>query len=578
MSKVYQMGLAATCSLLLAAGNSNAQQRHREAAELVITNARVWTGSGAQPEAEAVAVRKGEIVHVGKNADVLSMAGPRAKVIDAKGRRIVPGLIDSHTHMVSGGLHMLKVNLRDAEDRAEFARRVAVRARELGPGNWVLGGRWTVDSWADPTPPSKEWIDAVTPHNPAFLPRMDGHMGLANSVALKAAGITRDGPPDPEGGRIDRDPKTGKPTGLLRDAAMGLVTRHIPAPNDEAHDEAMRRAVGHANRWGITMVHDMSTPSEWKTIVQFLGVRPPALRVYCFQNAADWTPIIENYKRIRRKSDDRFRFGGFKGFMDGSMGARTAYMAGPFSDNAPTQANWRGLLNEMADPPSKMTERCLLADKYGWQTAVHAIGDEAIHLLLDSYEQVQKTNGTRDRRQRVEHAQHINPEDIPRFAELGVIASMQPLHKADDGRYAEQVIGSHRLKGSYAYRSLLESGATVCFGSDWPVVSLNPFLGMAAAVTGRTNHGNVWLGSENISIEDALRCYTIHAARACFMEERVGTIEKGKAADLVMLDRDLLTIPAEEIAKVKPLMTIVGGKIVFAEAGVESAEPPVMRR
>jgi predicted amidohydrolase YtcJ len=264
--------------------------------------------------------------------------------------------------------------------------------------------------------------------------------------------------------------------------------------------------------------------------------------------------------------------------MDGSMGARTAYMAEPFSDNAPEQAGWRGLLNAMADPPSEMTERCLFADQHGWQTAVHAIGDQAIHLLLNSYEQVQKTNGTRDRRQRVEHAQHIKPEDIPRFAKLGVIASMQPLHKADDGRYAEHVIGTRRLKGSYAFRSLLESGATVCFGSDWPVVSLNPFLGMAAAVTGRTNHGDVWLASENISIEDALRCYTIHAARACFMADRVGTIEKGKLADLVMLDRDVLTIPPEEIAKVKPLMTIMGGEIVYADAGIESKKPVVRRQ
>lgn len=564
MRRAIVAGVLCLCAVVPAARMAGAQEEPNRTADLVVTGARVWTGATGQPEAQAVAIRGGKYVAVGSDADIKRLIGPKTRVIEARGRRVIPGLIDSHLHIISGGLQMGRLSLREASNREQFTRLVGKRARELGDGEWVLGGRWTVDSWADPTPPGKEWIDAATSDNPVFLSRMDGHMGLANTVALKLAGITRDGPPDPEGGRIDRDAKTGEPTGLLRDAAMDLVTRHIPAPEEPQLDEALLRAMRHANRWGLTLVHSLSHDREIGTMARAMSKGKLSLRIYSFFSTTNWRSADRRLNLLSWHGSDFLKIGGFKGFMDGSLGSRTAYMAEPFADNAPERKDWRGLLNAMADPPSEMARRCLFADKHGRQTAIHAIGDQANHLLLDIYEKVRRTNGARDRRHRIEHAQHILPADIARFAELDVIASMQPLHKADDGRYAEQAIGSHRLQGSYAFGSLLKSGATVCFGSDWPVVSLNPFEGMAVAVTGRTNDGKVWISQENITIEQALRCYTTNGARACFMEDRLGTIEPGKLADLVILDSDLLSIQPDQIAEVQPVLTVVAGRVVYS--------------
>ena len=548
----------------IAAMTTNADQPKEQpvAADLVITGAKIWTGDAKRPVAQAVAARQGRIVGLGSEAEVNPLIGPKTEVIEGQGRRVIPGLTDAHTHVISAGLLMRQLNLREAADREDFVRRVADQAQQLGPGQWILGGRWTVESWADPTAPSKEWVDPVTPHNPVFLSRMDGHMALANTAALKLAGITGQGPPDPEGGKIDRDPHTGQPTGLLRDDAMELVSSHIPEPDEAELDAALQRAMAEANRWGITMVHDMS---EWRHIEAFARAARRgqlSLRIYCFYYTESWAERISRIKSLG-PDNDLLRVGGFKGFMDGSLGSRTAYMAAPFSDNPPEQKDWRGLLVAMADPPKEMADRCLVADRAGLQTAIHAIGDQANHLVLDIYQSVREAHGRRDRRQRVEHAQHLLPEDIGRFAELGIIASMQPYHKADDGRYAEQALGRQRLKSSYAFGSLLESGATVCFGSDWPVVTNNPFVGMATAVTGRTTDGKIWIPSQNITIEQALGCYTMGAAQACFMEDRLGSIELGKWADLVILDGDLLTIPPEEIGQVRPAVTILGGRVVW---------------
>jgi len=553
---------AGFCWMVAMTTNADQPEEQPVAADLVITGAKIWTGDAQRPVAQAVAARQGRIVGLGSDAEVQPLIGPNTEVIEGQGRRVIPGLTDAHTHVISAGLLMRQLNLRDAAHRDDFVRRVADQAQQLGPGKWILGGRWTVESWADPGAPCKEWIDPVTPQNPVFLSRMDGHMALANTAALKLAGITGQGPPDPEGGKIDRDPHTGQPTGLLRDDAMELVSGHIPEPDEAELDAALRRAMAEANRWGITMVHDMS---EWRDIETFARAARRgqlSLRIYCFYYTENWAEGISRIKSLG-PGNDLLRVGGFKGFMDGSLGSRTAYMAAPFSDNPPEQRDWRGLLVAMADPPKEMADRCLVADRAGLQTAIHAIGDQANHLVLDIYEGVREAHGRRDRRQRVEHAQHLLPEDIGRFAELGIIASMQPYHKADDGRYAEQALGRQRLKSSYAFGSLLESGATVCFGSDWPVVTNNPFVGMGTAVTGRTTDGKIWIPSQNISIEQALGCYTMGAAKACFMEDRLGSIELGKWADLVILDGDLLAIPPEGIGQVRPAVTILGGRVVW---------------
>jgi predicted amidohydrolase YtcJ len=348
----------------------------------------------------------------------------------------------------------------------------------------------------------------------------------------------------------------------LRDDAMELVSRHIPEPDEAELDAALEAAMAEAHRWGIVMVNDMS---EWDHIQTFKRARARdtlTLRIYSYYYSEEWDEGLSRIKAFG-PGDDWLRVGGFKGFMDGSLGSRTAFMAEPFADNPPEDKDWRGLLVAMADPPQEMLARCKMADQAGMQTAVHSIGDQANHILLDIYAQIRAENGRRDRRQRIEHAQHLLVKDIPRFGRQGVIASMQPFHKADDGRWAEATLGKERLAGTYAWATLLETGATVCFGSDWPVVTCNPFVAMATAVTGRTSDGKVWIPSQNLTVEQALRCYTMGGATACFMEDRLGSIEVGKWADLVVLDRDLLTIPAEQIGDVQPDMTLVAGQVVW---------------
>jgi predicted amidohydrolase YtcJ len=552
--------LLGVCAMTGCAGSS---------ADLVVVNGRVWTGCEAGPEAEAIAVVGERIVLVGSDVEVRERIGCDTRVIDAGGRLVVPGLTDCHTHIISGGLQLERLYLRNVADKDEFIAAVADAARSKRAGQWVLGGRWSVESWADPQPPTKEWIDPVTGDTPVFLVRMDGHQALANSAALKLAGIDRSGLPDPLGGEIERDPVTGEPTGILKDDAKELVRLHIPEVSDADRDAALLRAMAHANRLGITGVHDMSDPDDLASFVRVRDAGRATVRIRSFIMDDDWPGHYATARDFR--NDDWVTVGGLKGFMDGSLGSRTACMHEPYADAGPDEKYPCGLLVAMADPPEKMKAAVQAADEAGFQVVVHAIGDRANTLLLDSYEAAAEIGRPRDRRHRVEHAQHLTAKDIKRFGPLGVIASMQPLHKADDARYAEQAIGSERVKTSYAYRSLLDAGAKVCFGSDWPVVSINPYEGMASAVTARTLDGKVWLPEQSITVEEALRAYTVMAAYAGFAEDRLGTLEAGKLADIVILDRDPLTIPPDELGKVAVTHTIVGGRLVWT-AGQDSGD------
>ncbi|NOT00064.1 MAG: amidohydrolase [Phycisphaerales bacterium] len=533
---------------------------HRPAT-LVIVNARVWTGAGC--EAEAVAVVEDTISTVGSNASVRRLIREDTRVIDAGGRRVIPGITDSHIHIVSGGMQLARLNLRDVGSRQEFVDAVATAANAASSAAWILGGRWSVESWTDPSPPRKEWLDPVTAGHPAFLSRMDGHQGLANSEALRLAGIDANGPPDPPGGIVERDPTSHEPTGILKDAAMDLVSRHIPPTSDEDQYQALLRAMRHLNNLGVTSVHDMSGPEDLPAMIRAHNEGAMTVRIRKLLSVNDWRPALEQVTGFPIH-DAWLRVGGFKAYMDGSMGSRTAYMYRPYAD-AETGAEYAGgILADQATPPKELRHMIETADRAGLQCVVHAIGDEANHILLDAYAAVARRNGPRDRRHRIEHAQHLLPEDISRFAELGVVASMQPYHKADDGRYADRALGAERLAGSYAFRSLMESGALVCFGSDWPVVTCDPFAGMAAAVTARTLDGRTWIPSESISIEEALRAYTVGAARAGFAEKEVGAIEPGKLADMVILDRDILVVPADQIDGTRAITTIVGGRVIHS--------------
>ena len=529
-------------------------------ADLVILNARVWTGTGR--EASAVAIRGERIAAVGPDAEVRRWIGDGSRVIDAGGKRVVPGITDCHLHLLSGGLQLGRLHLRDVGARAEFVDAVRRATDQTPDGGWVLGGRWSVESWADPEPPTKEWVDPVTGDKPLLLTRMDGHQALANSAALRLAGIDRAGPPDPEGGVIERDPMTNEPTGILKDSAMDLVSDHIPSPSDEELDAALSRAMRHLNGFGVTGAHEMSGPQDLYALARAHRAGRMTIRVRKFVHVSDWRDAVDSVKNFEI-NDDWLTAGGFKGYMDGSLGSRTAYMYRPYADASPDADYPSGILADQADPPKEFRHMIEVADAAGLQCVVHAIGDEANHILLDALAAVARKNGPRDRRHRIEHAQHLLPEDIPRFGQLGVVASMQPFHKADDGRYAEVALGPERLRGSYAYRSLLDSGALVCFGSDWPVVTCNPWRGIATAVTARTLDGKTWIPEESITADQALKCYTVHAARAGFGENDLGTIEPGKLADLVILSQDVLTVPVDQIEKTTALMTMVSGKVVY---------------
>jgi hypothetical protein len=525
---------------------------------LAIVNARIWTGDPQRPWAEAMAVRGEEIATVGTSEEIRRTASG-VTPIDAAGRLVVPGFIDTHVHFVDGGFRLASVQLRDAKSRDEFVSRIQAFAATVPAGTWITGGDWDHSLWGGELP-RRDWIDSVTPDHPVWVNRLDGHMSLANTAALKAAGVTR-ATANVAGGEIVRD-AGGEPTGLLKDNAMGLVDRAVPVPSEQMQDRALTAAMKHVAEQGVTSVHNMGTWDELATAARARRANTLTTRIYGVVPLASWERLRDvvakkEYGGDDGRGDEWLRVGGLKGFVDGSLGSHTAAFHDPF-DDAPKD---RGLLvNSEADLYKWISG----ADKAGLHVMVHAIGDRANGLLLDIYERVGRENGARDRRFRIEHAQHLAPADIPRFAKLGVIASMQPYHAIDDGRWAGTYIG-RRVRTTYAFRSLLDAGATLAFGSDWYVAPPTPLEGIYAAVTRRTlddrNPGG-WVPEEKITVEEALRAYTVHAAFAAFDEARRGTLAPGRLADFVMLDRNLFEIAPEEIRHVQVALTVAGGRVV----------------
>ena len=426
-----------------------------EPVTLAVVNARVWTGDSARPWAEAFAVRGEQIATVGSSAAVRKVAGT-ARVIDAAGRMVVPGFIDSHVHFIDGGFGLSSVQLRDAKTPAEFIARIKAFAATVPPGAWITGGNWDHEQWGGELP-RHDWIDSVTPNNPVWINRLDGHMSLANAAALRAARITR-ASREVAGGTIVRDAR-GEPTGVLKDNATDLVNAVMPNPPAELEDRALDTAMAYVAAQGVTSVVHMGT---WRDLAIFERAHKAGrlkTRIYAAVPLATWEQLRDTVA-ARGRGDAWLRIGALKGFVDGSLGSHTAAMLQPFTD-APSDT---GLFVNTHEHLYEWTSG---ADKAGLHVIVHAIGDRAIRDQLDIFERVEKENGPRDRRFRIEHAQHIAPPDIPRFAKLGVIASMQPYHAIDDGRWAEKVIGPERSKTTYAFRSLRDAGATLAFGSDW---------------------------------------------------------------------------------------------------------------
>jgi predicted amidohydrolase YtcJ len=525
---------------------------------LAILNARVWTGNPRQPWATAVAITADKITRVGSSAEIskLIQGSPSARVIDAHGAFVTPGFIDSHVHFVTSGFRLSSVQLRDAKTPAEFIARIKAFAATIPEGAWITGGDWDHQNWGGELP-RRDWIDSVTPRNPVWINRLDGHMALANSAALKAAGVTA-ATKDVEGGTIVRDAQ-GNPSGIMKDNAQSLVDRVEPAPPKELSDRALDAAMRYVVARGVTSVHNMGGFGDLATFERAHRDGRLIMRIYAVTPIGQWERLRDTVAARGNKGDEWVRIGGLKGFADGSLGSHTAAMFAPFTDS-PKDSGF------FVETPENLHKWTQAADKVGLQVIVHAIGDRAINSQLNIFEQVERENGARDRRFRIEHAQHPTAADIPRFSKLGVIASMQPYHAIDDGRWAEKVIGPERAKTTYAFRSFIDSGARLVFGSDWFVAPPTPLEGIYAAVTRRTlddAHPNGWVPEQKIKVEEALRAYTIDAAYASFEEGIKGSLEKGKLADLVMIDRDLTRIPPETIRDARILLTIVGGRIVF---------------
>ncbi|MEY2428179.1 MAG: hypothetical protein QOJ40_1064 [Verrucomicrobiota bacterium] len=537
------------------------------APDLVIINASIHTMDEARPTAGAVAILGNRIAAIGSTPEIRAVAGTKTRVIDAGEKVVLPGFNDSHVHFLMGGFSIANVDLRDAKSPEEMARRLAAYAKKIPKGQWILGGDWDHERWPGAPLPTKEMIDAATPANPVFVNRLDGHMVLANSLALKLAGVTKE-TKDPPGGLIVRDATTGEPTGILKDGAEDLMDHVIPEKTFDEKHVAARAATDHAAKVGVTSVTDMSAGEDVGLYQYMLEHGELKTRMYAIRSIVSWEALEKTGVRAAFGSD-MLRIGGLKGFSDGSLGSSTALFFEPYSDTP----NTRGLLFSQMLPEGIMLKRVEGADQAGLQVMIHAIGDEANFRILEIYRQVAEKNTSRDRRFRIEHAQHLRASEIPRFGKQKVIASMQPYHAADDGRWCDKRIGPERSKGTYAFRTLLDTGAVLAFGSDWTVAPLNPMDGLKAAVTRQTldgKHPNGWMPEQKITLDEAVHAYTVGSAYAEFAEKVKGTLAPGKLADLVMLDRDIYVSDPADIDKARVVLTIVDGKVVYeAAAGVK---------
>lgn len=535
--------------------------------DLVALHGKVWTENPQQPEAEAFAVAGHRILAVGTDAEIQKLAGPHTLILDLHGLRVVPGFNDAHVHFFWGGQSLASVQLRDVTSRQQFQQRIGDYARTRPAGEWIVDGNWDEEKWTPAELPTHDWIDSVTPNNPVWVNRSDGHMMLANALAMKLAGITK-ATPDVPGGVIVRD-KDGNPTGIFKDAAKDLVERVIPPPSDVQVDVALLAAQKYALDNGVTSVQDMGFTGSKAADMQALVVRGYQRLIA----EGKWKVRVsarfplDHYRRLAdlglmtNFGNDTLVVGSVKAFADGSLGSGTAWFFQPY-DDAPGNS---GLPTEDLAHTDQFFANLQGADRAGLHIATHAIGDRANKTILDLYERLEKEDGPADRRLRIEHAQHLRPEDIPRFAELHVIASVQPYHCIDDGRWAEKRIGHKRAETTYAFRSLLDSGAILAFGSDWFVAPIDPLAGIYAATTRRTldgKHPDGWIPEQKISVQQSVHAYTVGSAYAESQDDIKGSIAPGKLADFDVLSQDIFHIDPVEIENVKVVLTAVGGEIV----------------
>jgi predicted amidohydrolase YtcJ len=537
-------------------------------ADLILIHGKVWTENPQQPQAEAVAIWGNRVTAVGSSDAVLKLAGPHTKVVELRGRLVVPGFNDAHVHFYMGGDSLASVQLHEVSGPDEFRKTIADFVRRLHKGEWILNGNWDHERWAPARLPTHQLIDDVTPNNPVFVNRSDGHMCLANALAMKLAGVDRN-TPDVPGGVIVRD-ADGNPTGIFKDAAKNLIERVVPDPTMSHILSALHAAQKYASENGVTSVQDMGviTAQGVNTMVDVIrGYQ--TLEKQCELQVRVSTHLpLQEWKRLASDGimadfgSEKLQLGALKSFADGSLGSTTAWFFDPYSDAPDT----RGIPSPELLHSAEMYEEMRSADKAGLQLAVHAIGDRANQTILGMFEKLEVENGFSDRRLRIEHAQHLSRVDIPRFSKLRVIASVQPYHAIDDGRWADRRIGAERAKTTYAFRSLLDSGAVLAFGSDWFVAPISPLMGIYAAVTRRTldgKHPNGWVPEQKISVAEAVHAYTMGSAYASFEEGRKGCLAPGKLADLVVLSQDIFEIDPVQIQDTQVDLTVFDGKVIF---------------
>jgi predicted amidohydrolase YtcJ len=538
---------------------STAKAFTANAPDILFVNADIYT-QAAPARAQAMAVRDGRIVAIGSNDEIRKLKGSHTQVVDLGGHFVMPGFNDAHVHLAAGGLRHFEVDLTGSRSPQEMQQRIADHTKALAPGDWIVGGGWDHTLWAEQQLPTRQDIDSVTGDHPAFLGRVDGHISIANTAALKAAGINAT-TPDPPGGKIDHDAQ-GEPTGIIReDPAMTLVWSKIPAPTPSQRRRSAEYALANAAMWGITSAQDYSDWEDFLTYEELEREGKLTLRISEWLDFNGSVDLLEKHRAQHPADDAMLHTAMLKGFMDGSLGSRTAALLAPFSDDAGNS----GLPRYQQDRLNRMAVERAAA---GFQLGFHAIGDRATQMALDAYAEAarnaRENNRWRDFRFRIEHAQVIAPGQFQQFKELGVVASVQPNHLLTDMHWAVERIGPERAKTSYPWKQFLDSGIPLAFGTDYPVEPITPFRGIYSAVTRKNEAGTKeYFPEQKITIQQALAAYTTGAAYAQFAEKEKGTLAPGMLADFVVLDRDLTRIPPAEILKTQVLRSVVGGKTVY---------------
>jgi predicted amidohydrolase YtcJ len=564
--------LLAVLMVLTMASFSSAQQS-QSPADVIFVNGNVYPGvgdvtavikNGTLPpftrkvqltSVQALATSQGRIVAIGANQEIQKLKGPKTQVIDLGGNFVMPGFNDAHVHLGSGGFEKLNVDLVGSKSRDDMKQRIAARVKTAAPGEWIQGRGWDHTLWAEQNTPTRTDIDAVTGDHPAIFNRVDGHIAIANTAALKAAGITAQSP-DPHGGKIDRDDK-GEPTGILRETAMGAVFDKIPPPSAAQRRRAAELALEDAARWGITSAQDNSDWEDFLTYEQMEKEGKLTLRI------AEWLPFdapVEQLVKMRQhhsEKDPMLHTTMLKGFMDGSLGSRTAAMLAPYDDDPKNS----GIPRYEQD---KLNAAAAERASSNFQLGFHAIGDRGARMALDAFAYAIQKSNQKMLRFRIEHDQVIAPEDFKKYKDLGVIASVQPNHLLTDMNWAEAHIGPARAKHSYPWKEFQDNGVPLAFGTDYPVEPITPFRGVYAAITRKNEAGTKeYYPEQKLSIHEAIAAYTTGSAYAEFAEGKKGLLTPGMLADFVVLDRDITKVAPPEILKTRVLRTVVGGKTVY---------------